>query len=170
MIRPLLAALLLVVSAPAFAEELTEQQLHVQDQRLAAIADRIMAANAALCTQTMPITGLTLHSADQYSEGYARSLDHSVASISALPAIVEAVGGKLAVMLDSGVRRGSDVVKALALGADMVLVGRAPLYGMAAFGEPGAARAISLLAEEIARTMAMLGLTDIAQIDRAALA
>ena len=74
MIRPLLAALLLVVSAPAFAEELTEQQLHVQDQRLAAIADRIMAANASLCTRTMPITGLTLHSADQYSEGYARSL------------------------------------------------------------------------------------------------
>ena len=100
----------------------------------------------------------------------ARSLDHSVASISALPAIVEAVGGKLAVMLDSGVRRGSDVVKALALGADMVLVGRAPLYGLSAFGEPGAARAISLLAEEIVRTMAMLGLTDIAQIDRAALA
>jgi len=100
----------------------------------------------------------------------ARSLDHSLASIEALPEIVAAVGGKLTVMLDSGARRGSDVVKALALGADLVLVGRAPLYGMAAFGEPGAARAIALLGEEVARTMAMLGLTSTAQIDRSALA
>ncbi len=100
----------------------------------------------------------------------ARSLDHSLASIDALPGIVAAVGGKMTVMLDSGVRRGSDIVKALALGADLVLVGRATLYGMAAFGEFGAARAIALLAEETGRTMAMLGITDIAGIDRAALA
>lgn len=100
----------------------------------------------------------------------ARSLDHSIASIDALPAIVASVGGRMTVMLDSGIRRGSDVVKALALGANLVLLGRAPLYGMAAFGEAGAARAITLLTEEVARTMAMLGLTDIAQIDRGALA
>jgi isopentenyl diphosphate isomerase/L-lactate dehydrogenase-like FMN-dependent dehydrogenase len=100
----------------------------------------------------------------------ARSLDHSLASIEALPAVVAAVGGKLSVMLDSGVRRGSDVVKALALGADFVLLGRATLYGMAAFGEAGAARAITLLAEETARTMAMLGVTEIGQIDRGVLA
>ena len=100
----------------------------------------------------------------------ARSLDHSIASIDALPAVVAAVGGRMAIMLDSGVRRGSDVVKALALGADLVLLGRATLYGMAAFGEAGAARAIALLEQEIARTIAMLGLTDIAQIDRDALA
>ena len=99
----------------------------------------------------------------------ARSLDHSIASIEALPAIAAAVGGRMTVMLDSGVRRGSDVVKAIALGADLVLLGRATLYGMAAFGEAGAARAITLLAEETARTMAMLGLTEIAQIDRGAL-
>lgn len=100
----------------------------------------------------------------------ARSLDHSIASIDALPAIAAAVGGRMTVILDSGVRRGSDVVKALALGADLVLLGRATLYGMAAFGEAGAARAITLVAEEAARTMAMLGLTEIAQIDRDALA
>jgi len=100
----------------------------------------------------------------------ARSLDHSIAAIDALPGIAAAVGGKLTVMFDSGVRRGSDIVKALALGADLVLVGRATLYGMAAFGEAGAARAITLLAEEAARTMAMLGITNIAGIDRAALA
>lgn len=100
----------------------------------------------------------------------ARSLDHSMAAIDALPDIVEAVGGKMAVLLDSGIRRGSDVVKALALGADGAMVGRATLYGMAAAGEPGAARAIELLREETARTMAMLGLTAIAEIDSHALA
>src|SRR5690606_30125773 len=65
---------LLGMAFPARAEELTVEQLHAADLRLATIAERIMAAHAPLCTQTMPITGLTLHSADQYSEGYARSL------------------------------------------------------------------------------------------------
>jgi isopentenyl diphosphate isomerase/L-lactate dehydrogenase-like FMN-dependent dehydrogenase len=97
-----------------------------------------------------------------------RSLDCSVASIEALPAIVDAVGGRLTVFLDSGVRRGSDVVKAVALGADAVLAGRAPLYGLAAFGEPGVARAIELLRAETVRTMAMLGARTVGEI-RAAL-
>ncbi len=100
----------------------------------------------------------------------ARALDHSVAAIDALPSIVEAVGGKMCVLLDSGIRRGSDVVKALALGADGALVGRATLYGMAAAGEPGVTRAIDLLGSEISRTMAMLGLTSVADIDGRALA
>lgn len=100
----------------------------------------------------------------------ARSLDHSIAAIDALPAIVEAVGGKMSILLDSGIRRGSDVVKALALGADATMVGRATLYGLAAAGEAGASRAMDLLRTETARTMAMLGLTAIDQIDRAALA
>jgi len=100
----------------------------------------------------------------------ARSLDHSVAAIDALPGIVDAVGGKMSVLLDSGIRRGSDVVKALALGADGALVGRATLYGMAASGEPGVTRAIELLRDETSRTMAMLGLTSIAEIDCDALA
>ena len=82
----------------------------------------------------------------------------------------QAVGGRMSVLLDSGVRRGSDIVKALALGADRALVGRAPLYGMAAAGEPGVARAIELLGSEISRTMAMLGLTSVDQIDSNALA
>jgi isopentenyl diphosphate isomerase/L-lactate dehydrogenase-like FMN-dependent dehydrogenase len=86
-----------------------------------------------------------------------RALDSSAATIAALPEIVGAVGGKLTVFLDSGVRRGSDVVKAVALGADAVLVGRAPLYGLAAAGEAGVSRAIELLRSETARTMAMLG-------------
>ena len=100
----------------------------------------------------------------------ARSLDHSIAAIDALPDVVERVGGRMEVLLDSGVRRGSDIVKALALGADAVMVGRAPLYGMAAAGQAGAARAIDLLRAETTRTMAMLGLTSIAEIDSSALA
>jgi len=97
-----------------------------------------------------------------------RALDCSVAPIEALPAIVDAVGGRMTVFLDSGVRRGSDVVKAVARGADAVLAGRAPLYGLAAFGEPGAARAIELLRAETIRTMAMLGARTVSEI-RAAL-
>jgi isopentenyl diphosphate isomerase/L-lactate dehydrogenase-like FMN-dependent dehydrogenase len=93
-----------------------------------------------------------------------RALDCSMASIEALPAVAQAVGGRLTVFLDSGVRRGSDVVKALARGADAVLVGRAPLYGLAAFGEPGVLRAIELLRMETIRTMAMLGARSIGEI------
>ncbi|MEO6152372.1 MAG: alpha-hydroxy acid oxidase [Croceibacterium sp.] len=89
-----------------------------------------------------------------------RALDSSVATIHALPDIVSAVGGKLTVFFDSGVRRGSDIVKAVALGADMVLVGRAPLYGLASGGEAGVCRAIALLEEETRRTMAMVGARD----------
>lgn len=91
MIRLFLALLALtlplIVAVPARADEVTMEQLQAQDLRLAAIAERIMAANAHLCTQTMPITGLTLHSADQYSEGYARSIfgDSTVALALVLP-------------------------------------------------------------------------------------
>jgi isopentenyl diphosphate isomerase/L-lactate dehydrogenase-like FMN-dependent dehydrogenase len=96
----------------------------------------------------------------------ARALDSAVASIAALPAIVERVGGRMAVMLDSGVRRGSDVVKALALGADLVLAGRAPLYGLATGGAAGVTHALAILQAETRRTMAMLGARSIAEIDR----
>ena len=93
-----------------------------------------------------------------------RALDASIASLEALPAIVAAIGGKAGVLLDSGVRRGSDVARGVALGADGVLVGRAPLYGLSAFGEAGAARAIEILRSEFARTMAMLGARSIAEL------
>lgn len=94
-----------------------------------------------------------------------RALDSSVATLAALPAIAGAVGGRMTILLDSGVRRGSDVVKAVALGADGVLAGRAPLYGLAAAGEPGVARALDILKSETVRTMAMLGARDVAEID-----
>lgn len=99
-----------------------------------------------------------------------RALDSSIATIDALPDIVAAVGGRLTIFLDSGVRRGSDVVKAIALGADAVLTGRAPLYGLAAAGEAGVARALTLLQSETARTMAMLGARTMAEVDQSLLA
>ena len=73
--------------------------------------------------------------------------------------------GSLTIFFDSGIRRGSDIVKAVALGADAVLAGRAPLYGLAAAGELGVSRALELLKAETARTMAMLGARTIAEVD-----
>lgn len=86
-----------------------------------------------------------------------RNLDMSAASIDALPEIVQQVGGKMTVLLDSGIRRGSDLVKAYALGADGVLLGRAALYGAAAGGQAGVERALSLLRREYELTLAHVG-------------
>ncbi|QZH74769.1 MAG: alpha-hydroxy-acid oxidizing protein [Erythrobacter sp.] len=99
-----------------------------------------------------------------------RSLDHAIAAIDALPEIAEAVREQTTIFLDSGIRRGSDLVKALALGAHAVMIGRAPLYGLAAAGESGVTRAIELLAEELRRVMAMVGARSIEEIDRSLIA
>jgi isopentenyl diphosphate isomerase/L-lactate dehydrogenase-like FMN-dependent dehydrogenase len=98
-----------------------------------------------------------------------RNLDCSMATIEALPAVVDRVAHRMDVMVDSGFERGSDVVKALALGARGVFVGRAPLWGVSAFGEPGASRALAILREEIDRVMAFAGCPDIASLDRSIL-
>jgi (S)-mandelate dehydrogenase len=90
-----------------------------------------------------------------------RQLDKSPAPIEVLPAIAAAVGDKMTVMFDSGVRRGSDAVVALCLGAKYVFVGRATLYGAAAAGTAGAARALAIFRDEIGRTMAQIGAPDI---------
>ncbi len=97
-----------------------------------------------------------------------RQLDGAVAPLRVLPGIVDAVPG-LPVMLDSGVRRGTDVVKALALGARCVFVGRPFNYAAAVAGEAGVAHAIALLRAELSRDMAMLGLTRLADITPACL-
>jgi isopentenyl diphosphate isomerase/L-lactate dehydrogenase-like FMN-dependent dehydrogenase len=91
-----------------------------------------------------------------------RQLDHAPAAISALPRVLDAVGGELEVLVDGGVRRGGDVVKALALGARACLVGRPLIYGLAAAGQPGAARAIQLLREELELTLVLLGCPSVA--------
>ena len=95
-----------------------------------------------------------------------RNLDSSMAPIEVLPEIVDAVGKRITVIVDSGFRRGSDVVKALALGAQAVLIGRPTLYGTAAGGAAGAARAIAIFREEIDRVLALLGCPGIAALDR----
>jgi (S)-mandelate dehydrogenase len=93
-----------------------------------------------------------------------RQLDGAPATIELLPSIVAEVEGRIAVLLDGGFRRGSDIVKALALGADMVLLGRAPMYGLAAFGERGVARTLEILRTEVDRVLALLGSPDIADL------
>jgi isopentenyl diphosphate isomerase/L-lactate dehydrogenase-like FMN-dependent dehydrogenase len=86
-----------------------------------------------------------------------RQLDGAISAIAALPAVADAVGEDAEVYLDGGVRRGSDVAKALALGARACLVGRPVLYGLASGGETGVRRAIGMLRDELATCMALLG-------------
>ena len=94
----------------------------------------------------------------------SRNLDVTMAPIEVLPEIVAAVGKRVAVIVDSGFRRGSDVVKALALGANMVYIGRSTLYGTGAGGEAGATRAITIFREEIDRVMALIGCRSVADL------
>lgn len=95
-----------------------------------------------------------------------RQLDGVAATIRVLPEVVAAVGSRTEVLLDSGIRRGGDVAKALCLGARAVLVGRAYAYGLAAAGGPGVARAIEILKADLARTMKLLGVQSVAELDR----
>jgi 4-hydroxymandelate oxidase len=95
-----------------------------------------------------------------------RQLDGSVASLDALPEVVAAVAGRCEVYLDGGVRRGVDVVKALALGARAVLVGRPVLWGLAVAGEDGAFDVLDMLKRELVHAMALCGKASLAEIDR----
>lgn len=90
-----------------------------------------------------------------------RQLDGAVTALDVLPEVAARLKGKITLLIDSGFRRGTDIVKAHALGADAVLLGRATLYGLAAGGEAGAERAVALLREEVDRTLALLGCADI---------
>jgi (S)-mandelate dehydrogenase len=93
-----------------------------------------------------------------------RQLDYCVAPIEVLPAIARAVGTRLTLIIDSGFRRGTEVVKALALGAHAVMLGRATLYGLAAGGGPGVERALTILHTEIDRVLGELGCTSVADL------
>jgi (S)-mandelate dehydrogenase len=93
-----------------------------------------------------------------------RYVDSAPAPLQVLPEVKAAVGDRLTVIIDSGARRGSDIVKAMALGADMVMSGRPTLWGAAAAGEAGALRALEIFHEEMDRVMAQLGLNTIAEI------
>jgi L-lactate dehydrogenase (cytochrome) len=94
-----------------------------------------------------------------------RQLDGAPSSIEVLPEIVDAVGSKMEVMFDSGIRSGMDVMRALALGAKSCMIGRAYAYGLGAAGEAGVAKAIDVLAKELTTTMGLCGVNTIAEID-----
>ena len=94
-----------------------------------------------------------------------RQLDGAPSTIEALPAIVDAVGDRIEVWLDGGIRSGQDVLKALALGAKGTLIGRAFLYGLGAMGEAGVTKSLDIIARELDLTMALCGLRDIRDVD-----
>nr|WP_312857511.1 alpha-hydroxy acid oxidase [Aureimonas pseudogalii] len=124
----------------------------------------IIRAEDALATLERGVDGIIV------SNHGGRQLDGTVAPLDVVGAVVEAVGGRAAVMLDGGVRRGTDVLKAIALGADFVFVGRPFLYAASAFGFSGIERAIAILMEEIHRDMALLGVEHLMDLDRSFLA
>ena len=95
-----------------------------------------------------------------------RQLEYAVSSIAALPDIVAAVGNSAEVILDSGVRRGTDVIKALALGAKAVMIGRPYIYGMAVEGQLGVERILEILRSEIERTLLLMGVGSVRELDR----
>jgi L-lactate dehydrogenase (cytochrome) len=98
-----------------------------------------------------------------------RQLDGAPSSIAALPPIVEAVGNRIEVWMDGGIRSGQDVLKAVALGARGTLIGRSFLYGLGAMGEAGVTRCLEIIQKELDLTMAFCGHTDIRKVDRSIL-
>jgi L-lactate dehydrogenase (cytochrome) len=94
-----------------------------------------------------------------------RQLDGVAATIDVLPEVVEAVGTRTTVLLDGGIRRGSDIVKALCLGARAVLIGRAYAYGLGAGGEAGVSRAIDILRADVVRTLKLLGCSSVGELN-----
>jgi L-lactate dehydrogenase (cytochrome) len=99
-----------------------------------------------------------------------RQLDGAPSTISALPKVADAIGGQKEVLIDSGIRTGQDIFRALALGANACMIGRAFLYGLGAAGQAGVARAISILRGELDTTMILAGIDDVKKIDHRAIA
>src|SRR5207244_12200963 len=96
-----------------------------------------------------------------------RQLDGAVATVDALPAIADRAGDRMIVLLDGGIRRGTDVLKALALGARAVLIGRPYLWGLAADGEAGVRQVIELFRDELILAMGLCGCRSVSEISRA---
>jgi L-lactate dehydrogenase (cytochrome) len=108
---------------------------------------------------TIGATGIIL------SNHGGRQLDGAPSALDLLPAVVDAVGGDIEVLIDGGVRRGADVIKAVALGAKACLIGRPYLYGLAAGGQAGVSRSLDILRNEMERVMKLIGCTSIRQLD-----
>ena len=117
----------------------------------------VTAEDARLCLQH-GVDGIIVSNHGGRSEASGRS------TIESLPEIVEAVGGRMPVLIDGGFRRGSDIFKALALGADAVCIGRPYVYGLSAFGQAGVEKVLSILRTEFRRVMMEAGVTSVAQI------
>ena len=120
---------------------------------LQSVAD---ARDAAACG----VTGIIV------SNHGGRQLDGAAATVDLIANVVDAVGDKLEVVLDGGVRRGSHIVKALAMGARACMLGRPYLYGISAFGQPGVQRVLGLLRKETERTMALIGCVSLDELGR----
>jgi isopentenyl diphosphate isomerase/L-lactate dehydrogenase-like FMN-dependent dehydrogenase len=128
--------------------------------RLPIVVKGILTAEGArLCLET-GVSGIIV------SNHGGRQLDHVGSTIEALPEVVKAVQGKIPVLIDGGFRRGTDILKALALGAKAVGIARPYLYGLSAFGQPGVERVLELLRTELALDMALAGVPDLVSIDR----
>jgi len=94
-----------------------------------------------------------------------RQLDSAPATLRALPEVVAAVNGQAEVLMDGGIRRGSDIVKAMCLGARAVLIGRAYAYGLAAAGHPGVNRALEILRTDVERTLLLIGCPSVSALN-----
>ena len=130
------------------------------ETRLPILVKGILTAEDALLALERGVAGIVV------SNHGGRQLDGAISSIEALPEIVEAVAGRCEVYLDGGIRRGTDVLKALALGARAVLVGRPVLWGLAVDGASGVERVLTILQSELQRAMQLAGCPSIESIDR----
>ena len=119
----------------------------------------VTAEDARLCVQ---------HGADglMISSQGGRQLESDLATLDSLPEVVEAVGGRIPVLIDGGILRGTDIFKALALGADAICIGRAYLWGLATFGQAGVDQVLDLLRAELVRDMQIAGTPSIKDIRR----
>ena len=153
---------------PASLSDVTDNSLTWRDLEwlrghtaLPILVKGILTAEDAVLATEAGVDGIVV------SNHGGRQLDGVAASLDALPEVVEAAGDRAEILLDGGVRRGTDVVKALALGARAVLVGRAALYGLAVAGAEGVERVLTLLREEVDLALALCGCASPADVTRA---
>jgi 4-hydroxymandelate oxidase len=134
-----------------------------RETRLPIVLKGVVTAEDARLAADAGVAGIVV------SNHGGRQLDGTIASLEALPEVVAAAGGRCEIYLDGGVRRGADVMKALALGARAVLVGRPVLWGLAVDGADGAYAVLDMLRDELARAMALSGRSTVASLDRSLL-
>ena len=154
-----------VTPVEAFAQMSASVSWH-DIERLSSMADLPVVVKGVLTEEDAALACEHGAAAIVVSNHGGRQLDGVAATIDALPEVVEAVDGRVEVLVDGGVRRGTDVVRALALGAQAVLVGRAPLWGLAVDGEAGARRVLELLREEIRLALQLVGCCTPADVTR----